>query len=130
MLDHTDQDTSQGETLGDDAEYASLTRRAATDNSRALVNDVLRLITEAEPRKRKRGRRADTFRQANEGFVGDLLAATGGWVYRPVGRSHFTDDVVSYRNFTATMSRWQQTPCRSCIRPPQGLRPASSHGDG
>src|SRR5258706_7680598 len=102
MLDHTDQDNSHdGETPRDDAEYASLTRCAATDNSRALVNDVLRLITEAETRKRQRGSRADAFKEAVEAFVGDLLAATGGWVYRPVGRSHFTEGVASYRNFTA-----------------------------
>jgi hypothetical protein len=92
---------ARGEALRDDAEYASLTRRAATDNSRALVDDVLRMITEAETRKRQRVSRAEAFTHAVEGFLGDLLAARGGWVYRPVGRSHFTDDEVSYRNFTA-----------------------------
>src|SRR5215471_1177520 len=55
MLDHTDQDTThEGEADARakalrDADYASLTRRAATDNSRALVDDVLRLITEEVP---------------------------------------------------------------------------------
>jgi hypothetical protein len=101
MLDHTDQDNVIGKALRN-ADYASLTRHAATDDSRALVDDVLHMITEAETRKRQRVSRADAFKQAVEGFLRDLLAATGeGWVSRPTGRSHFTDAVVSYRDFTA-----------------------------
>jgi hypothetical protein len=93
---------ARGEALRDDAEYASLTRRAATDDSRALVDDLLRMITEAETRKRQRVSRVDAFKQAVGGFLGDLLAATGeGWVYRSTGRSRLTDAVVSDRNFTA-----------------------------
>src|SRR5258705_10139091 len=108
MLDHIDEDKALGEALGD-AEYASLTSRAVTDNSRALVDEVLRLITEAETRKRRRVSRAEALRLAVEGFVGDLLGAAGpegnaGWVYRRMGRGHFTDDVVSYRDFTALRS--------------------------
>jgi len=104
MLDHVDEDKALG-----DAEYASLTSRAVTDNSRALIEDVLRLITEGEPRKRRRVSRAEAFRQAVGGFIGDLLGAmgcegNGGWVYRSTGRSHFTDGVVSYRDFTALRS--------------------------
>ena len=76
MLDHIDEDSALSEALGD-AEYASLTSYAATDNSRALIDDVLRLITEAEPRERQRVSRAEAFRQAVEGFVGDLLGAMG-----------------------------------------------------
>jgi hypothetical protein len=99
--DDSDQGDARAEALHN-ADYASLTRRAATDDSRALVDDVLRMITEAETRKRQRVSRADAFKQAVEGFLGDLLAATGeGWVSRPTGRSHFTDAVVSYRDFTA-----------------------------
>jgi hypothetical protein len=107
MLDHTGTEdaiaVARGEALRD-ADYAALTRRAATDNSRELTSEVLRLIalTEAETRKRQRVSRADAFRMAVEGFLGDLLVARGeGWVYRPTGRNCFTDDVVSYRNFTA-----------------------------
>jgi hypothetical protein len=84
-----------------EAEYAPLTRRAATDNSGALVDEVLHLITGTETRKRQRRSRTDAFRQTVEGFLGDLLAARGGWFYRPTGRDHFTDGVVSYRNFAA-----------------------------
>src|SRR5262249_27234999 len=65
------------------ADYASLTRRAATANSRALVDEVLRLIGTVEARQRQRGSRAVAFKQTVEGFVGDLLAAKGeGWVHR------------------------------------------------
>jgi hypothetical protein len=103
MLDQADQDNSHATAIRD-AEYASLTRHATTDNSRALVDEVLRLIsaTEAETRKRQRGSRADAFKQAVESFLADLLAATGeGWIYRPIGRSSFTDGAITYHNFTA-----------------------------
>ena len=53
MLDIIDEDKALSEALRD-AEYASFTSRAVTDNSRALVDEVLRLITEAEMRKRRR----------------------------------------------------------------------------
>jgi|SRR5215813_838786 len=103
MLDQADQDNSHATAIRD-AEYASLTRHAATDNSRALVDEVLRLITatEAETRKRQRVSTADAFRQAVEGFLGDLLAATGeGWVYRPTGHSRFSAGDMSPRTVTA-----------------------------
>lgn len=60
MLDHTDQDDTHGNDADArakalrDAEYASLTRRAATDNSRALVDEVRRLIASVEVRERER----------------------------------------------------------------------------
>ncbi len=78
-----------------DADQASLTRRAVTDNSRALVDEVLRLLaaTEAGTRKRKRVSRAGAFKHVVEGFLGDLLAAKGeGWVFRrdkDAPRHHF-----------------------------------------
>ena len=110
MLDHTDQDTARGKALRD-AEYASLTRRAVTDNSRALIDDVHRQIVEYEVqhglRKRRRVGKARAFIHALEGFVGDLLEAAahkeraGGWVYRSVAPGSFTDEVISYRDFNA-----------------------------
>src|SRR5262252_5108656 len=93
MLDHTDQDTThEGEADARakalrDADYASLTRRAATDNSRALVDEVLRLITEAETRKRQRVSKAGAFRQAVERFVGDLLVALARAQHREHGNA-------------------------------------------
>jgi hypothetical protein len=110
MLDHTDQDKSLGKALRD-AEYASLTRRAVTDNSRALIDDVHRQVVDYEvqhrPRKRRRIGKARAFVHALEGFVGDLLEAiahkerAAGWVYRSVAPGSFTDEVASYRDFIA-----------------------------
>jgi hypothetical protein len=47
-----DANEHDGKPLRDEAEYASLTRRAATDNSRALVDEVLRLIAQTGERQR------------------------------------------------------------------------------
>src|SRR5215813_9297958 len=78
MPDHTGTDhavDARGEALRD-AGYASLTRRAVTDNSNALIDEVLRLIGPVEARERQRGTKAKAaLRQGVEGFVGDLLAA-------------------------------------------------------
>jgi hypothetical protein len=107
MLDHTGTDdavaVARGEALRD-ADHASLTRRAATDNSRSLVDEVLHRITaiEAGARKRQRGSRAGAFRMAVEGFLGDLLVARGeGRVYVPTGRDNFTSKDATYRHFVA-----------------------------
>jgi hypothetical protein len=57
MLDHTGTDdavtVARGEALRD-ANYASLTRTAATDNSNALIDEVLRVIGTVEARERQR----------------------------------------------------------------------------
>jgi hypothetical protein len=67
MLDQADQENAHAQALRD-ADYASLTRRAATENSRSPVDEVLRRITatEAGTRKRQRASRADAFRMAIE----------------------------------------------------------------
>jgi len=46
MLDHTDEDEALGkaQVLRDDAEYASLTRHAVTDNGRTLIDPVRQQI--------------------------------------------------------------------------------------
>jgi hypothetical protein len=149
MLDHTDQDTARGmsQALRDDAEYASLARRAATDDSRSLVDEVLRLITvsEAETRKRQRGSRTAAFRQVVEGFLGDLLAARGeGWVYKSTGHSTFTKGDVSPRHITAVReglkkldlleeipgdqngpaTRFRATPKLKCLATQRGVQPS------
>jgi hypothetical protein len=103
------------------AYYASLTRRAVTDNSNALIDDVLHLIGTAEARERQRGTKAKTaLRQAAEGFVGDLLVAlakaqhsdgdvaitehcnnVAGWVRRSTSSNSFSGGPVSFRTFDA-----------------------------
>jgi hypothetical protein len=93
------------------AEYASLTKRAVTANSHALIDEVSQRVAEYEIqnglRKRKRVDKARAFVQALEGFVGDLLEALGqkerteGWVRRPVTARSFTKDGVSFRDFEA-----------------------------
>jgi len=93
------------------AEYASLTSRAATEHSRALADEVYRLITECETRKRQRGTKAkQQFRQAIEGFLGDLLGAIGednavAWVYHPTSQRHFTDDVENWSRLSEQLFR-------------------------
>src|SRR6266481_896483 len=111
MLDQTDHDKALGnaQALRDDAEYASLARRAVTDNGRALIDAVRQQVEDWEAqqgRERKRLRKDPVFARAIEGLVGDLLEAlarkehTDGWVRRSVGRDAFTgDDAVSFRDF-------------------------------
>jgi hypothetical protein len=108
MLEHTDKDRAKALR---NAEYASLTRRAVTANSHALIDEVYQRVAEYEIqnglRKRKRVDKAREFIHALEGFVGDLLEAlgqkerTGGWVYRAVTPRSFTNDGVSFGDFEA-----------------------------
>jgi hypothetical protein len=113
MLDHTETDDSvkgdRAEALRN-ADYASLTRGAATKNSRALVNEVVDLIATVEARKRQRGAKAKgALRRAVAAFLGDLLAALAkaehnehaGWVHRSVSPNAFTGGAVPSRTFAA-----------------------------
>jgi hypothetical protein len=103
-------DEDKGRTLRD-AEYASLTRRAATENSHALIENVHRKIVDHEAqqgtRKRKRVGKTMAFVRALEGVIGDLLSVLGrkeyakAWVYRSVTPRSFTNDAVSSRDFNA-----------------------------
>jgi hypothetical protein len=137
---------ARGEALRD-ADQASLTRRAVTDNSRALVAEVLRLIaaTEAGTRKRKRVRRAGAFKLVVEGFLGDLLAAKGeGWVFRrdkDPPRHHFRAarqglERLGLLEETAAVQRWSpfgvvtQRRCRRFRASPQLRGLAAQHGIG
>jgi hypothetical protein len=56
MLDHTDQDKALGKALRD-AEYASLTRHAVTDNGHALTDDVHQQLVDYEAQHGTRKRR-------------------------------------------------------------------------
>jgi hypothetical protein len=135
---------SLGEALRD-ADQASLTRRAVTDNSRALVDEVLRLIAAAEAgtRQRKRVSRAGAFRQVVEGFLGDLLAASGeGWVFRrdkDAPRHHFRAARQGLKKLglleeTRAVQRWSpfgvvtQRRCRRFRATPQLRGLAAQHG--
>lgn len=115
MLDHTETDGTVA-TRADakalrNAQYASLTSRAVTDNSHALIDDLYQRVTDYEIqhglRKRKRVGKQRAFSHALEGFLGDLLEALGrqehsaGWVRRPVTPRSFTSDAVSFRDFDA-----------------------------
>ena len=95
--------------LADDlrnAKYAELASRAQTEQARRLVQAVFEQVVAAD-NKRSRGPYADTKQKmlrAVEGFIGDLVRAAGhrtgaGWVYRPLSRSQFSKQEVSYRAF-------------------------------
>jgi hypothetical protein len=114
MLDQADQENAHARALRG-ASYASLTRRAATDNSHSLIDEVLRLIATVEARKRQRGAKAKAaLRQAVERFIGDLLVALAkarhnehvnsvavGWVRRSTSSNSFSGGPVSFRTFDA-----------------------------
>jgi hypothetical protein len=152
MLDHTGTDDAVAVTRGEavrDADYAALARRAATDNSRALLDEVLRRITatEAGTRKRqRRGSRADAFRQVVESFLGDLLVANGeGWVFRrdkDPPRHHFraarqglqklglleeTEPATWWSGFGTPIKRWSRrfraTPQLKSLATQHGIEP-------
>jgi hypothetical protein len=112
---HGSEADARGEALRN-SDYASLTRRAATDNSRALVDEVLRLIATVEARERQRGAKAKVaLKRAAEAFIGDLLAAlaraqgrehrnsvaVAGWIHHSVSPNAFSGGPVSARSFDA-----------------------------
>jgi hypothetical protein len=77
----------------DNALYAALTTRAHSDQARALVNTVTRLVAERElaagTRTNRRNKKETALRAAVEGLVADLLQAqaserTKGYVFRAV----------------------------------------------
>lgn len=91
-----------------DAAYAALRCRSVTDNAHALVSALYEQVTSHEratsKRKNARVKKADSYKKAIEGFVGDLLLAQvrekgGGWVFRSTRRDTFTGEAVSYRHF-------------------------------
>jgi hypothetical protein len=71
--DDGNQSDARGEALRK-AAYCPLTRRAATDKGRALVDEVLRQITSVEVRKRQRNREA-------EAALSRTLPPSGPWVH-------------------------------------------------
>ena len=112
MLDQDEHEAREKATALRSGEFASLTSRAVTEQARALVNDVYRLVVVDEAqqgvRRRKRGdAKADKFRDAVGAFVGELLraarshslAAGYGWAFRSVSPNSFTGGNVSFRHF-------------------------------
>jgi hypothetical protein len=112
ILDKAEYEAKQRAVALRDAEFVALTSRPATDQSRAVVDEVLRLVIAEEARQKSRQRqraraRADAFRRAVAAFIGDLLRAAGtkspvsgfGWTYRSVSPASFTGGAVSARHF-------------------------------
>jgi hypothetical protein len=89
--------------------YADLRSRVRTQAAHALILQVYKDVAEHERTSgsRLRTRRARTgvrFTEALERFVGDLLRAragtdTTGRIYRPTGKSDFSDAPVKYDMF-------------------------------
>jgi hypothetical protein len=92
----------------DDALYAALLSRSHSDQARALVDTVSKLVTDHElatgTRTNQRDKKKLVLRLAVERFVADLLQAQAsqtnkGYVYRPLRPQGFTGQAVSYRIF-------------------------------
>ena len=89
------------------------TSRGVTQEARALVDEIYRVVTQHEldegRKYARQGTRADTFRRTLEGFIGDLLRGqlnkkSQGWVYRSMRTESFTEDEnVSYKDFKAAV---------------------------
>lgn len=118
-----------------DASYAALNCRAVTDNAHALVSALYERVTTHEKttgkRKNARVKKADAYKKAIEGFVGDLLLAQtrekgGGWVYRSTRRESFTGDAVSYRQFKRLLDSLVDS---NLIEMKKGFQPRTKFSD-
>src|SRR5215472_404831 len=92
----------------DDALYAALLSRAHSDQARALVDTVVRMVAERELaagiRTNKRDKKQTALRSAVERLLADLLQAQAsetnkGYVFRSLRPEGFTGQAVSYRTF-------------------------------
>ena len=92
----------------DDALYAALLSRAHSDQARALVDTVAKLVTEQEvtagTRTNKRDKKQPALASAVERLLANLLQAQAsetnkGYVFRPLRPERFTGQAVSYRTF-------------------------------
>jgi hypothetical protein len=92
----------------DDALYAALLSRSHSDQARALVATVAKLVIEQEiaagTRTNKRDKKQIALASAVERLLADLLQAHAsetnkGYVFRPLRPEGFTGQAVSYRTF-------------------------------
>src|SRR6476661_4820586 len=96
-----------------DAEYAALSARPCTDQSRRLVDEVFARVVVGGSKGRGGGY-SDTKQQmfmAVMGFLGDLLWAAGngwGWVYRSLQKKSFTGQDVGYHAFKRVLERLKE----------------------
>ena len=118
-----------------EASYAALICRAVTDNAHALVSALYAQVITNEKttgkRKNVRVKKADSYKKAIEGFVGDLLLAQarekgGGWVYRSTRRETFTGEAVSYRQFKRLLDSLVDA---NLIEMKKGFQPRIKFGD-
>jgi hypothetical protein len=110
-MDHMDAQTTRNDKPTwrelQDAAYAALNCKAATNEARKLTDNLCDQITTAEQqagkRQKKRGlKKAEQLRTAVEALVADLLRAQASgkvWVYRPKRPESFTGEPVTHRTF-------------------------------
>ena len=87
-----------------DARYMGLMCPPASPEARALVNDIINIIEQAEQRQRARkAKDKAAFRSAVGLFTGDLLIAMEvkelGWSYHGLSPAAFDDRPVGYKTF-------------------------------
>ena len=87
-----------------DARYIGLICPPASPEARALVNDIINIIEQAEQRQRARKAKDNAvFRSAVGLIVGDLLIAVEvkeyGWSYHGLSPAAFDDQPVGYKTF-------------------------------
>jgi hypothetical protein len=97
------------------APWANLDARARGERAVGLVTSLASELTAWEhatgKRKNIRGKRLETLKSAVAAFTADLLHARNhpeadGWVYRPLAKSTFTGQAVSWRDFTSVKDAW------------------------
>jgi hypothetical protein len=82
-------------------------------------------------RRNARVKKADSYKKAIEGFVGDLLLAQvrakgNGWVYRSTRRENFTGEAVSYRQFKRLLDSLVES---NLIKMVKGFQPRIKFND-
>jgi hypothetical protein len=95
-----------------DARYMGLMCPPASPEAKALVNDIINIIEQAEQRQRARTAEHNAaFRSAVGLIVGDLLIAMEvkeyGWSYHPLSSGTFGDRPVGYRTFKPTVDKME-----------------------